>query len=172
MKKPIIVAIDGCCGSGKTYYAKLISERYNASCIHCDDFFLPEHLRTTERLSEIGGNIHYERLANVLSMVREGKPFTYQAYDCSTGSFVDRDFTPTAVVVVEGSYALHPSLRCYYDVKIVLTVDKQTQYNRLLKREGADRIQNFVDKWIPLENRYFDKLDTSQCLVIDTADNK
>ena len=167
--KPIIVAIDGCCGSGKTHLSEILCQRFNASCIHCDDFFLPQEMRTTERLNEIGGNIHYERLARVLECVRQGKPFAYQAYDCSTGAFVDRYFEPTDVVIVEGSYALHPLLRQHYDIRAVLTVDATTQYNRLVKREGAKGVDNFVNKWIPLENRYFTALDTTDCIVIDTS---
>lgn len=165
--KPLIVAIDGCCGSGKSTYAKELQQHLDATVIHCDDFFLPLDLRTSERLAEIGGNIHYERLSAVLGKVREGKAFVYQTYDCSTDSYVDRNYEPSSVVIVEGSYALHPTLRHFYDVKVLLTVDSQTQYDRLLKREG-DGIDNFVNKWIPLENRYFDQLDTSDCIVIDT----
>lgn len=166
--KPLIVAIDGCCGSGKTYYSKVLAEYFDAIVIHCDDFFLPMEMRNADRLSEIGGNVHYERLAQTLSKVREGKSFTYQAYDCSTDSYVDCNFAPTNVVIVEGSYALHPKLRDFYDVKVLLTVDSQTQYDRLLNREGANGIVNFVNRWIPLENKYFTTLDTSDCLVINT----
>lgn len=167
-KKPLIVAIDGCCGSGKTYYSKILADYFGANCIHCDDFFLPVSMRTSERLSELGGNIHHERLAETLGLVQQGNPFVYQAYDCSTGSFVDRQFVPTDVVVVEGSYALHSALRDFYDVKVVFTVDKQTQHDRLLKREGAEGMESFLTKWIPLENRYFEQLDTTDCLIVNT----
>ena len=167
-QKPVILAIDGCCGSGKTYYSQILSNRYNASCIHCDDFFLPQDLRTNERLAEIGGNVHYERLRDVLHKVQQSKAFTYQAYNCSTDTFVDRSFNPTDVVIVEGSYALHPTLKQFYDVKVVFTVDAEMQRKRLLNREGANGIDNFINKWIPLENRYFEKLDISDCLIIKT----
>lgn len=165
---PVIVAIDGCCGSGKSTYATILANCFGATVIHCDDFFLPVDLRTDERLGEIGGNIHYERLADTLAKVREGQAFTYQAYDCSTGGFVERNYQPTSVVIVEGSYALHPRLRDFYDVKVVLHIDEQTQYNRLLKREGTSGIVNFVNRWIPLENRYFATLDTADCLIIES----
>lgn len=169
--KPIIVAIDGCCGSGKSTYAKVLSEFYdNATVIHADDFFLPPDMRTKERLNEVGGNIHYERLVEVVKQAQQGRPFVYQAYDCSTNTFVERNFTPTSVVIVEGSYVLRDDLRCYYDVKALITVDEQTQYQRLLCREGAKGIDNFVNKWIPLENRYFDSLDSADCIVIHSED--
>ena len=166
--KTLVVAIDGCCGSGKTYYSGLLAEYFGATVISCDDFFLPVTMRSAERLGEVGGNIHYERLWDVLSKVRQGKAFTYSAYVCSTDSFEKRKFEPARVVIVEGSYALHRQLDAFYDVKVLLTVDKQTQYDRLLKREGAEGVANFTNKWIPLENRYFATLDTTDCLIIKT----
>lgn len=168
VNKPLLVAIDGCCGSGKSTCAKALQQYFGATVIHCDHFFLPTEMRTDERLGEIGGNIHYELLAKVLSNVCCGKAFVYQTYDCSAGSYVDRNYQPASVVVVEGSYALHPTLRNFYDVKVLLTVDSKTQYDRLLNREGANGIGNFVNKWIPLENRYFEKLDTKDCIIVDT----
>lgn len=166
---PVIIAIDGCCGSGKSTYAEVLADFFDdATVIHADDFFLPLEMRTSERLNEIGGNIRYERLLEVVKQAKQGKPFVYQAYDCSTNTFVQRNFEPTSVVIVEGSYALRQEISPYYDVKALLTVDKQTQYQRLLCREGEDGVINFVNKWIPLEDRYFDCLDTSDCIVIES----
>ena len=176
-KNPVIIAIDGNCGSGKTFYAHQLAKIFNASVIHCDDFFLPKEMRTAERLAEVGGNIHYERLGETISMlVNEqslsgGKKqfFTYMAYNCSTYGYEERRLHPSNIVIVEGSYSLHPSLRHLYDLKILLHVDSQTQYNRLLQREGEKGIANFVNRWIPLENRYFETINTADCVVIDAS---
>lgn len=49
-----------------------------------DDFFLPPELRTAERLSQPGGNVHYERFsAEVADGILRGKPFEYSVFDCS-----------------------------------------------------------------------------------------
>lgn len=167
--KPLLVAIDGCCGSGKSYYAELLSDLLGAAVIHCDDFFLAANMRTDARLAEVGGNIHYERLKEVLQRVKLGRPFVYQAYNCKRNDFDDKNFAPTPVVIVEGSYALHQTLYSFYDVKTVLQVDMQTQYARLVSREGETGAVNFVNRWIPLENRYLSTLDKSDCLIIDTG---
>lgn len=175
-KTPVIIAIDGNCGSGKTFYSSQLASSFNACVIHCDDFFLPKEMRTTKRLAEVGGNIHYERLCETLSRLKNDlvsvdgkKQFTYMAYNCSTDSYEERRILPSNVIIVEGSYSLHPTLRQFYDLKILLKVDRQTQYNRLLQREGEQGISNFVNKWIPLENRYFEALNTADCVVIDTS---
>ena len=171
-KSPVIIAIDGNCGSGKTFYSSKLAELFCADVIHCDDFFLPKEMRTPERLNEIGGNVHYERLRGLLSLVRSGKlPLTYMAYNCSTEGYEEKTVNKTDVIIVEGSYALHPTLNEFYDLKILLKVNSRTQYERLLKREGSGTV-NFIDKWIPLENRYFAALDTTDCIVIDTSKNE
>ena len=179
-RKPVIIAIDGNCGSGKTTYSSRLATLFSAPVIHCDDFFLPKEMRTQERLEQAGGNIHYERLRALLARIRNEQPpitdrnknnvmLTYRAYNCSTDSYKQRTLWRSNVVIVEGSYALHPFVAEFYDLKILLKVDAQTQYQRLLNREGEQGVVAFVNKWIPLENKYFDTLDTTDCVVIDTA---
>lgn len=51
-KLPVILAIDGRCGSGKTTLAGMIAHRYKAEVIHMDDFLLRQEQRTPERLAE------------------------------------------------------------------------------------------------------------------------
>ena len=60
-KLPVLLAIDGRCGSGKTTLAGMIAQRYRAEVIHMDDFFLQKDQRTPERLAEPGGNVDRER---------------------------------------------------------------------------------------------------------------
>ena len=56
-----VLAIDGMCGAGKSSLSELLCGLCPCSLVRADDFFLPPRLRTPERLSEPGGNIHYER---------------------------------------------------------------------------------------------------------------
>ena len=60
-KRPLVIALDGRCGSGKSTLSRRLSDTYPCSVIHMDDFFLRPEQRTEERLSETGGNIDYER---------------------------------------------------------------------------------------------------------------
>ena len=152
--RPLIIAIDGKCGSGKTYYGSKLASVLGASVIHCDDFFLPVAMRTDARLAEMGGNIHYERLGALLSNIKSSQAqlkdasntpsFTYDAYDCSTDSYEQLTLISTDVIIVEGSYSLHPTLRQLYDLKILLNVDNQTQLQRLTQRESEQSINNFI----------------------------
>ena len=47
-QSPVIVAIDGRCGAGKSTLAAVLAERLDANLIHMDDFFLRPEQRTPE----------------------------------------------------------------------------------------------------------------------------
>ena len=166
-KRPVIAAIDGRCASGKTTAAKLLQEQYGWTVVHADDFFLRPEQRTPERYAEPGGNLDRERLKEeVLIPLREGKPVNYRRFDCSRMELGETVSVPvTDMVIVEGSYSLHPELRDLYDLKIFFDVSSDEQLRRIEARSGREKLQAFIDRWIPLEEKYF-----SGCSVSETAD--
>ena len=157
-KRPVIVGLDGRCGAGKTTAAGLLSAFFGAPVIHMDDFFLPPALRTAARLHEPGGNIHYERFqAEVADRLSRGEPASYGVFDCSKGRVTRQNTAPIGeVAVIEGSYALHPKLKSLYDVRLFADIDEKTQAARIVRRNGEAGYLPFRDKWIPLEEAYFD----------------
>ena len=166
----ITIAIDGPCTSGKTTLANLLSAEFNAEVIHMDDFFLPFDMRTYERLSQAGGNVHYERFVDeVVNGIKSGKSFVYGVFDCHTGNMSKPSpISPSENIIIEGSYSLHPEISDdIYDLKIFLEVDTQTQLERILDRNGAEALEIFKSKWIPFENKYFEEFDIrSKCDIV------
>jgi uridine kinase len=156
-KETVIVAIDGKCTSGKTTLASKLAEIYDCNVFHMDDFFLRTEQRTPDRFAEVGGNVDYERFQEeVLLPLKSGKAFSYCAFDCSTFTLA----APVAVApkrlnIIEGTYSHHPYFGNPYDLKILLTVDEETQRKRILERP-AFLHKRFFEEWIPMENRYFD----------------
>lgn len=152
-----IIAIDGRCAAGKTTLAAWLAAHLGGDVIHMDDFFLPPGLRTPERRREPGGNVHYERfLTEVIPDLTNGKAFSYQRFDCS--KMAPGDWIPignTGFVFVEGAYSCHPVLGEYMDRKVFLDIDGETQTERIRKRNGEARLQDFLQMWIPLEEKYF-----------------
>ena len=57
--------------------------------------------------------------------------------------------------MIEGAYSMHPELSALYDLSVFLAVSPETQRRRILQREPAFKQQLFFQKWIPMENRYF-----------------
>lgn len=151
-----ILVIDGMAAAGKTTAAEYLSARWNAPVVHMDDFFLPPELRTAERLSEPGGNVHYERfMTEVLPTLRTGKPFSHRVFDCSVMDYGKPRTIPAApVVIVEGAYAMHPVFGDYGDVTVFFSVDAEEQKRRILLRSGEEKWEAFRTRWIPLENAY------------------
>lgn len=152
-----IIAIDGRCAAGKTTLAAELAEQLDGDVIHMDDFFLPPKLRTPERRSEPGGNVHYERfLTEVIPKLVSGEAFSYQRFDCSRMAPGDRiPVQNNGFVFVEGAYSCHPVLGNYMDRKVFLDIDRRNQTERIRKRNGEDRLQDFLQLWIPLEEAYF-----------------
>ena len=153
----VTVAIDGQCGAGKTTLAGKLAEIYDCNVFHMDDFFLRPGQRIPERFAEIGGNIDYERFNEaVLTPLRLGKPFSYQPFNCKTFTLANPiNVSVKRLNIVEGSYSQHPYFDDPYDLKIVLTVDEQTQRQRIMERP-AFLHQRFFETWIPMENRYLE----------------
>lgn len=172
--KPIIAAVDGRCGAGKTTFAARCAQVFDdCSVLHMDDFFLPPEKRTEERLSTPGGNVDYERAEEELFLpLSRGEAAAYRPFDCAAGDFGAPVGVPCAKLnIVEGTYALHPSLAKYAQVKLFFTCSPQAQLARLERRETAEKLEQFQEKWIPLEESYFAALapENRSDVVIDTT---
>lgn len=153
-----VIAIDGRAASGKTTKAGLLSAVLDAPVIHMDDFFLPPALRSEERLAQPGGNVHYERFAEeVLPALKSGGAFAYRVFDCGQMDFAGvREIPAAPVRIVEGSYAHHPALGDYADLRVFTSVDEAEQMARILRRNGEKMAEMFRTRWIPMEERYFE----------------
>jgi uridine kinase len=161
-----IIAIDGSSAAGKSTLAALFRERYSATVISMDDFFLRSEQRTPERLGEPGGNIDYERFScEVIEPLVAGRPFSYLPYDCQTGDFskaVPVDPREN-LIVVEGVYSLHPRFSGVYGMTVFMKIDADLQLKRLAER-NPHLLDRFINEWIPMENLYFNTFEIEkQC---------
>lgn len=156
-----IIAIDGKAASGKTTLARQLALILNAEVIHMDDFFLPTELRTMSRLTEPGGNIHYERFkTEVLPGLTQKKPFAYHRFDCSKMQLGEiRNIAVSRWRIVEGAYSLHPVFGDYADLKVFFDISPTEQMKRICKRNGEEMAQIFVNRWIPMEEKYIKTFD-------------
>lgn len=166
----LVVSIDGCCASGKSTLAQRLCADLDGDLICADDFFLPTALRTPERLNEPGGNIHYERFLEQIIKPLLARPdslpvLQWEHFSCSSLSY-SPDPCRTAgkpLLIVEGAYCMRPEFRSAYDISFFLSTSYENQLERIQKRNGAERLNAFIEKWIPMENRYFAFYDVSRC---------
>lgn len=175
----LIVSMDGCCASGKTTLAERLCSDLNGDLIHADDFFLPPALRTQQRMNEPGGNIHYERFLDqiitpllsartsgtggcVVPTVQPCWPvLQWEHFSCSALAYSPdlRHTTGKPLLVIEGAYCMRPEFRPAYDLSFFLTTSQKNQLDRIRTRNGSEGLKPFMEKWIPLENRYFSFYD-------------
>ena len=158
---PLLIAIDGRCGAGKTTLPQRLQQELGGRVFHMDDFFLRPVQRTAERLAHPGENVDHERfLAEVLGPARQGLPVTFRPYLCRRQALGDAVHAEAAALtVVEGAYACHPALWDSYDLRVFLTVDAAEQLRRIEARSGPEKLRMFRDRWIPLEESYFTAFD-------------
>ncbi len=163
LEEPKLVAIDGPCGSGKSTLAGLLAKLYRTSPIPMDDFFLPFDLRTPERLSQPGGNVHYERFAReVLDRFEHGKPVRWNRFNCSDGMLIPCELPCSQVTVIEGSYSHHPALReklIQLNALLVYIHVEEDEQLRRIKKRNPELLHMFETRWIPLEKNYFEAYD-------------
>ena len=156
-KKPIVVAIDGPCGSGKTTLSNLLVQTFKGAVVRMDHFFLPQTMRTPERLAQPGGNLHAERFAQmVLPKLKSDKAFDYMIFDCMVGDFTTvHHVEASPVTIVEGVYSMSPAFREAYDITVFCQIDPEMQKQRIIARNGEQGYEAFANRWIPLEEHYF-----------------
>ena len=155
-KHPSIISIDGRCASGKTTLSNLLKQIYDCNVFKMDDFFLQPHQRTKERLESPGENVDHERFEQeVLIQLSKHEDIKLHKFNCSTLSIQSAHLIPyKSFNVIEGSYSMHSDLQKYYSYSVFLTVSKEEQLSRLEKR-NPNMLNNFIQRWIPLEELYF-----------------
>lgn len=165
--KVCVIAIDGRAASGKTTMAGQLQTILGADIIQMDHFFLPMELRTPERFAIPGSNVHHERFREeVLPHLASPEGFSYRIFDCSRMDFHGEcNIGQTTFRIVEGSYSGHPVFGNYADITVFLDVEPDEQMSRIRRRNGDEMAEMFRERWIPLEENYFE-----QCRVSQRAD--
>lgn len=156
---PILVAIDGKCASGKTTLGYYLKEYFDCNLFHMDDFFLQNYQRTEERLSEIGGNVDYERFkSEVIEPLLENKNVMYKPFRCNVRKIMEGEEVKfKRLNIVEGSYSQHPYFDDIYSLKVFTKIPYEMQIERIRARNGEKMLEKFIFEWIPKENAYFEK---------------
>ena len=170
---PVVLALDGRCGSGKTTMAAALAEQFPDSIVlHTDDFYLPPADRVPGWEQTPCANMDLARLRDeALRPAYAGQPVAYRAYSCREGAYLPPAQLPAQpLVILEGSYSHHPLLRPYETLRVFVTCTKAEQTRRLQAREGA-RYADFAARWVPLEEGYFAQYGVAESadFVVDTT---
>lgn len=157
---PFLIGIDGPGGSGKSHFARILSQAVpSASIVKTDDFYTGS-LEPHEILHEYG-RFDVGRLKScVLDPLKQGKDARFQIYNwntCSLGHW--RTVSSMKTVIVEGVYALKRELRSNYDFTIWVETPREIRLARGLERDGESARSQWEDEWMPREDEYMQDPD-------------
>ena len=137
-----IIALEGRCGSGKSTISKMLK---NVTIIEMDDHF-----------DSSTDPVNVEYIASLLSSLKVGDTILEKCYDCHNDCYYYKEKKITNIVVVEGVYSYLDSLKKYYSHLCYIVLDKELQIERIKNRKNFNQ---FIEKWIPREEKYFDEFD-------------
>ena len=141
-----IIALEGRCGSGKTTISKMLND---CTIIELDDHF------------DGGSNpVNVEYITKLLTDLKNngevGKSFTEKCFDCQTLKYYNKVKQISNIIVVEGVYGYLEVFRKYFDYLAFCVVSKDNQLDRLKQRSNY---LDYINKWIPREEKYFNSFD-------------
>lgn len=155
--RPILIAIEGYGGSGKTTVAnKLANILGDAYVISIDDFIVKEKLAEQ---SWDNGAFDHARLENeVLGPLAAGRTASYRKLIWDTNELAGPMAVPnTEYVIVEGISSYHPSIAKYYAYKIWIETPMEVAKERGHARDGSNENAALWDLWVANDLAYQDK---------------
>jgi para-aminobenzoate synthetase len=169
---PLLVALDGPSGSGKSALAALVVAELGAALIPSDDFYaanIPDaqwDARTPA--TRAADAIDWRRLrAEALVPLLSGRPAKWHAFDFEAGTRPDgtyamrTDFAvrqPAAVVVLDGAYSARPELADLIDLAVLVDAPIEVRHARLAAREEAHFLAAWHARWDAPEAYYFSQV--------------
>jgi histidinol-phosphate phosphatase family protein len=153
-RKPVLVGVSGRSRAGKSVLAHGIVRSLlddGVSCLHVrlDDWIVPASKREAGASAEARNSVG--ALASVVSALRAGMKVCAPGYDAATrGEFEGITYDPAgqSVIVLEGSFAIHRTVRVMLDLAVFVTVPQDLQ---------RDRFTAFY-RWKGFENEAIDAL--------------
>ncbi|MDF8264127.1 uridine kinase family protein [Luteipulveratus flavus] len=144
---PVVVAVDGPAGSGKSSLAALVCDRLgDVACVHLDDVFPGwDGLASAPALLA----------AQVLAPLSRREPAGYRRFDWPTGRYAELVPVPARrFVVVEGCSSTVGIARPYVDVRVWVEAEHDTRMRRGLERSGDEFGPNW-ERWARQEEAVF-----------------
>lgn len=170
MKRPVLVAIDGRSGTGKTTIAKKIADRFRGVEINADDFWVGGSndewgKRSPKEKAEMA--IDWKRIkTEVLEPLLAGKSAAWHLFDWKAGHGLSESIhqsKPKPLIVFDGAYSTRPEMLDIIDLSILVEVPHDANRRaRLIKREGEAYMKDWHDRWDIAEDYYFTKIRPSK----------
>ncbi len=159
---PLVVALDGRSGTGKSTLAKQLAVTSDAVVVDCDDFYAggtdEAWLAQTPRQRAACG-IDWRRLkGEAVGPLRDGRIAHYHPSDFINGAGLASHMVigdPKAVIILDGAYSGRPELAEIVDIAVLIELPDGLRRSRLMAREGAAFMNRWHPIWDSAEDYYF-----------------
>lgn len=166
---PVVVALDGRSGVGKSTVAAALANRLPATVIPTDDFFAAEitdagwRARTAAQRAQ--DCIDWRRMRQrALDPLHLGQAALWNPFDFAAGPRADGTFAispqvrrrdPASVIILDGAYSARPELDDAIDLRVLVEVPAAVRLARLAARESPAFLSAWHDRWDAAEDYYF-----------------
>ena len=183
--RPVLIAIDGASGSGKSTFALWLADQFEAALIRSDDFFAAGisnaewDARTPEERA--ADAIDWQRVrVEALEPLLAGKPAKWHAFDFAAGVRPDGTYAmrsdvverePARVIVLDGAYSTGGALADLIDLTVLVDAPREVRHDRVRAREEREFLAAWHARWDAAEEVYFTQMRprSSFDLVVTTA---
>lgn len=187
---PLVVAIDGRSGTGKSTLASLVAKEIRAAVVLLDDFFaasIPDadwdRMTVDERRAKVfdWARIRSEAIMPLLA----GRVARWHPFDFESGQRVDgtygmktkaKEVEPASVILLDGAYSAGPQLADLVGSTVLVELPEEERWARLARREEAEFLAQWHARWTAVEDFYFsdirpgssfDLIVTTSCGTVD-----
>src|SRR5260221_12604587 len=170
---PILVALDGGSGTGKSTLASTLKERLDCVIVQSDDFFaanIPDWEWDMRSIPERARDVlDWQRLrTEAIEPLLASKTAKWHPFDFATGLLADGTYgmskeyvekEPAPVIILEGAYSSSPILSDLIDFKVLIDVPVIERHQRIDKREEDKQfLQRWHILWDAVEEYYFSEV--------------
>jgi uridine kinase len=169
-RAPILVALDGGSGSGKSSLAALVAAELNAAIVESDDFFAARitdaEWNAMAPRERAAAAIDWRRLRReALEPLLAGTSASWHPFDFAAGTRPDGTYPmaieavtrgPASVIVLDGAYSARPEISDLIDLAVLVDVPTSDRHRRIALRETDEAfLAAWHARWDSAEDYYF-----------------
>jgi len=163
VERPLVAALDGRSGVGKSTLARRVAARLNDCClIEGDDFYAGGSAAEWDaRSAEDKARLcmDWQRLqTEALLPLLAGQSASWHPFNFEAGAGLaelTRSAKPAAIILIDGVYSGRPELAHLVDVAFLVEADDAERDRRLFAREGLAQVE-WQKRWDAGEDYYFE----------------
>lgn len=157
MHRPILIAIDGFGGAGKSTTARELKDTLgDAYVISIDDFIIKEKLQ-----EQTADESYFDRRrleVEVLKPAENDQAITYRRLEWTENRLSTPITAPhSTYLIIEGISTFHPDIAHYFDYKIWINVPIEIAKQRGRERDSGNENEQYWDLWAANDVRYQEK---------------